>query len=248
MPRSCISVEPQNPKPLRRIVPTNPGLLELVRAKREWSWRPTPEELRAGFRGWHQRGYLPHFDAPHVTQMVTFMLADSFPVSRRGEWEPILREKDGSAKRKRLEAWLDRGHGECWLRRQGIAAVVEEVLLEGNETEFQMQAWVIMPNHVHLVVDIRDVPLAKLIGAWKGKSSRLANLALKRHGAFWQEDYYDTLIRDGEHLAKAVRYTEQNPSKAAFVKEPREWCWSSARRRDEYGRLPWQRQREEREL
>lgn len=180
--------------------------------------------------------------------MVTFMLADSFPVSRRAEWGPILTEPDESAKRQRLEAWLDRGPGECWLRQQEIAAVVEQILLEGNETDFLMQAWVIMPNHVHLVVDVWDVPLAKLVGAWKGKSSRLSNLALGRRGSFWQEDYFDTIIRDGEQLAKAIRYTEQNPAKAAFAKDPRDWLWSSARQRDEYARLPWQRSRPEREL
>ena len=72
------------PKRSLRVLPTNVGLLELIRAKRESSWKPSIEELKKGFRGWHQRGYLPHFDAPNVTQMVTFMLADSFPVTRRG--------------------------------------------------------------------------------------------------------------------------------------------------------------------
>ena len=75
----------QSPDTLRRTPPQNVGLLELIRAKREWCWKPSLEELRQGFRGWHQRGYLPHFDAPNVTQMVTFMLADSFPVNRRAE-------------------------------------------------------------------------------------------------------------------------------------------------------------------
>ena len=93
----------------RRQVPRNIGLLELIQAKREWHWRPSIAELRSGFRGWHQRGYLPHFDAPNVTQMVTYMLADSFPVTRRAEWEPILREPDDSSKRRKLEEWLDRG-------------------------------------------------------------------------------------------------------------------------------------------
>lgn len=69
--------EPDQP---RRTVPTNIGLLQLVRAKREWHWRPSIEDLRKGFRGWHQRGYLPHFDAPGVHQIITFMLVDSFPV------------------------------------------------------------------------------------------------------------------------------------------------------------------------
>jgi len=97
-----------------------------------------------------------------------------------------------------------------------------------------------MPNHVHLVVDVWDVPLAKLINAWKGKSSRLANAFLRRSGKFWQEDYYDTLVPDEGHLKRAIRYTEQNPVKAFLVKAAREWLRSSARHRDEYERLPWQ--------
>ena len=97
----------ESPKSIRRTPPKNVGLLELIRAKRERDWKPSVEELKNGFRGWHQRGYLPHFDAPGVTQFVTFQLHDSFPVTRRAEWETILRERDDSAKRKKLEAWLD---------------------------------------------------------------------------------------------------------------------------------------------
>jgi REP element-mobilizing transposase RayT len=225
--------------------PNNLSLLQLIRAKREWCWKPSIEELRKGFRGWHQRGYLPHFDAPDVTQMVTFMLANSFPVSRRAEWEPILRDPDPSLKRRKLEQWLDRGHGECWLRRHDVACLVERALLESNGRDFQMHAWVIMPNHVHLVVDVWDMPLAKLVGGWKGKSSRLANELLKRRGLFWQAEYFDTIIRDGKHRAKAIRYTEHNPSKAMLVKDPHDWPCSSARLRDAYCRLPWQRDEHE---
>ena len=98
-----------------------------------------------------------------------------------------------------------------------------------------------MPNHVHLVVDVLHVPLAKLINGWKGRSSRKANKLLGRRGQFWQEDYYDTLIRDEAHLKRAIRYTEQNPAKAYLTKAACEWPWSSARHRDEYERLPSQR-------
>ena len=101
-----------------------------------------------------------------------------------------------------------------------------------------MQGWVVMPNHVHLVVDVRDVPLVKLINGWKGRSSREANKLLGRRGAFWKEDYYDTLIRDEAHLKRAIRYTEQNPVKAYLARTAREWPWSSAGKRDEYERLP----------
>ena len=228
------------PKSVRRSPPKSPGLLELIRAKRERNWKPSGEELKQGFRGWHQRGYLPHFDAPGVTQFVTFQLNDSFPVTRRAEWEVIPREPDDSTQRKKLEAWLDRGHGECWLRQRKMAELVERVLLEADGHDYRLQAWVIMPNHVHLVVDVWEVPLAKLMSGWKGKSSRLANVLLCRSGKFWQEDYYDTLIRDEPHLKRAVRYTEQNPMKAFLAKAAREWPWSSARHRDTYERLPWQ--------
>jgi len=218
----------------------NPGLLELIRSKREWHWKPSPAEMKKGFRGWHQRGYLPHFDAPGVTQFVTFQLDDSFPIARRAEFEAILNEPDDSAKRRKLEGWLDRGHGECWLRCADVAELVENILLEADGREYRMQAWVVMPNHAHLLVDVWDVPLVKLINGWKGRSARAANKLLSRVGAFWQVDYYDTLIRDEAHLRKTIRYTEQNPVKACLAKCARDWRWSSARRRDEYERLPWQ--------
>ncbi len=176
-----------------------------------------------------------------MTQFVTFQLHDSFPVTRRAEFEAILKGPEDSAKRRKFEAWLNRGHGECWLRRQDVAELVGQTLLAADGRDYRVQAWVVMPNHVHLVVDVWDVPLAKLINGWKGKSSRLVNVLLNRSGKFWREDYYDTLIRDESHLKRAIRYTEQNPVKALLTKAARDWLWSSARHRDEYERLPWQR-------
>lgn len=171
---------------------------------------------------------------------MTFQLDNSFPVKRRGEWETILHEPDTSAKRKKLEAWLDRGQGECWLRRRDVAELVEQTLLDSDGHDYRIQAWVVMQNHVHLVVEVWDKPLAEIIKQWKGKSARLANMQLRRTGRFWQPDYYDTVVRDEEHMARAVRYTEQNPVKAFLTNTAREWPWSSARHRDERERLPWQ--------
>src|SRR6185503_18074979 len=208
----------ESSKPIRPTVPKKLGLLELIRAKRERDWKPSIAELKAGFRGWHQRGYLPHFDAPGVTQFVTFQLQDAFPVARRPELEAILKEHDESTRRRKLEAWLDRGYGQSWLRRREVAELVEKILLEADGSDYRMQAWIVMPNHVHLVVDVWDVPLVKLSNKWKGRSSREANELLGRRGAFWQEDYYDTLIRDEAHLKRAIRYIEQNPTKAFLAK------------------------------
>jgi REP element-mobilizing transposase RayT len=229
-----------SPQATHRYFPKSVGLLELIRAKREWTWKPSVEELRKGFRGWHQRGYLPHFDAPGVTQFITFQLHDSFPITRREEFEADLKEADDSAKRRKIEAWLDRGHGKSWLSDPAIADLVEKAVLSCDGKTYRLHAWAMMPNHVHLVVEVWEVPLAKLINNWKGSSARAANQLLSRTGPFWQKDYFDALVRDEAHLKRAIRYTENNPTKAHLVKTALDWKWSSARHRDKFDRLPWQ--------
>src|SRR2546430_2432561 len=74
------------PKGRRFGPPHNPGLRELVAGKRRWSPPPKREDAVRGFRGWHERGYLPHQDAPGLIQFVTFHLVDSFPTAVRSEW------------------------------------------------------------------------------------------------------------------------------------------------------------------
>jgi len=232
MPDPSASVPPRRRRP-----PNKPGLRRLIEGKRHWHYSPDAEARRLGFRGWHERGYLPHFDAPGVTQLLTINLVDAFPVTRHAEWEPILRLADKSARRRQLEAWLDRGHGECWLGKPKVAELVESTLLADHRRIYELRAWVIMPNHIHLVVDVWRTPLSVLVKQWKGATSRQANGALGRSGQFWQEDYWDTLIRDADQLGKAVRYVENNPTEAKMVRDPKAWKWSSARRRDTYGRL-----------
>jgi putative transposase len=231
--------EPNQPE--RTGPPCNPGLKKFIETKRQWHYRPDTEAKQRGFLGWHERGYLPHFDAPGVAQFVTFMLSDSFPITRRHEWESALNESDESLRRRKLEAWLDRGHGDCWLRAPEVAELVERIVRAEDGRTYQLRAWVLMPNHIHLVVDVWQAPLSRLLYLWKGRSSREANRVLNRQGPFWEREYFDTFIKDAVHLGKAIRYTESNPVKAGLVRDPREFLWSSARWRDEYGRLPSER-------
>ena len=65
-------------------------LRRLVAGKNEWGEPLSAEDKARGFRGWHERGYLPHCDQPGLTQFVTFRLWDSMPASRKGEWEHLL--------------------------------------------------------------------------------------------------------------------------------------------------------------
>jgi len=85
--------------------PSNPGLRQLVQSKRVYDHRLNDKDRDAGFRGWHERGYLPHYDVPNVTQLVTINLADSFPVKRRAEWQVFLSLPDKAETGRQIEAW-----------------------------------------------------------------------------------------------------------------------------------------------
>lgn len=217
--------------------PYNPGVRELVEGKRKWSRQLAKGDVERGFLGWHESGYLPHRDEPGLVQFVTFRLGDAFPAALRSEWEGLLKIEDDRKRRLKLEAYLDSGCGECYLRRDEIAAMVERSLLFRHDIQYDLRAWVVMPNHVHLVFRVQDVPMWQLVDAWKGYTAREANKILGRKGQFWQEGYWDTYMRDQEHEAKTRRYIENNPVKAKLVTFAKEWPWSSARFRDGYQRL-----------
>src|SRR5438046_9352462 len=106
------------------------------------------------------------------------MLHDVFPVTRRPEWEGILNEPDDSERRRKLEAWLDRGHGQCWLRQPSVAELVEQTLLAEHRRLYALQAWALTPNHLAVVVDVWKAHLHLLLNKWKGATGRRRNRAL----------------------------------------------------------------------
>jgi REP element-mobilizing transposase RayT len=217
--------------------PINPGVRDLVAGKRAWSKPLAQDAIQRGFSGWHENGYLPHRDEPDLTQFVTFRLGDALPVELRSEWEGLLNIENDRRRRIELEAYLDRGRGECLLRRPDIAAEVEGSLLFRHDLDYELKAWVIMPNHVHLLFRVQDIPMSQLVDAWKGFTAKAANRILGRKGRFWQEGYWDTYMRGEDHELRTRRYIENNPTKAKLATFPREWSWSSARFRDAFGRL-----------
>jgi len=217
--------------------PYNPGVRDLVRGKREWSRPLSQEDIEHGFLGWHEGGYLPHRDEPGLVQFVTFRLADAFPEELRVEWGSLLKIEDDRVRRIELEAYLDRGRGECHLRQPEVAKLVEDSLPFRHGVQYDLRAWVVMPNHVHLLFQVQDVPMWRLVDAWKGYTAKAANKVLGRKGKFWHDGYWDTYMRDGEHERRTRRYIENNPTKARLVASPQHWPWSSARFRDAYERL-----------
>ena len=155
-------------------------LRQLVAGKQQWSEPLSEEDKARGFLGWHERGHLPHCDRPGLIQFVTFRLADSMPAERRGEWEHLLAIEDEREQRRKLEEYLDRGIGACRLRHERVAAFTEKALLFHHGKRFELLAWVVMPNHVHGLLRIGQVPLAKIVQNWKSIVAVEANRLLGR--------------------------------------------------------------------
>src|SRR5437899_177874 len=131
-----------------------PELKKLIEGKRKWSEPLRSEEKEKGFKGWYASKNLPHFDSPGAQQFITYRLDDSMPVERRGEWEALLKIEDSLEKRKKIEAYLDRGLGACHLRNPRIAEVVQGNLWHHDGLKYRLLAWVLIPNHFHPLIEV----------------------------------------------------------------------------------------------
>ena len=130
---------------------------------------------------------------------------------------------------RRIDAELDKGAtGPLWLRDPNIARYTEEAILRGEELgHYDLDSYVVMPNHVHVLLWPRQ-PLARITGGIKGVSARQANAVLKRRGMhFWEDESYDHWVRDENELERIRDYIERNPVSAGLVKSPEDWPWSS---------------------
>jgi REP element-mobilizing transposase RayT len=167
---------------------------------------------------------MPHWEESAGSYFVTFRLADSLPQQALLRIKAEIREgKDTrNTKAKKLERYLDQGCGACFLAQPKIAESVATTLRAFDGVRYRHFAWCVMPNHVHAVLQPHEpFELASILHSWKSYSAQIANQALGRKGSFWQREYYDRLIRDGNELGRAISYTAANPLKAGL----RDWKW-----------------------
>jgi putative transposase len=193
-----------------------------------------------GVPEWYSRGYLPHRDCAHLLQSITFRLADSLPQLELIQLEQKLlllpEVRRDIEKRKRIEHWLDAGMGCCALRNPEAAAFVQNALLHFDGDRYRILAWVIMPNHVHALIDPQE-PVSKSIQGWKSFTARWLLKHNERLGLgipdphhVWMREYWDRFIHDDDHLRAVIDYIHHNPVKAGLCREPADWPWSSASR------------------
>jgi REP element-mobilizing transposase RayT len=179
-------------------------------------------------RGWHDRGYLPHFDAGAIVQTVTFRLADSLPREYYEKAASIV----SNAKERFffLEKGIDQGRGDCVLTNPINASIVRTALGYFDGERYRLLAWAIMPIHLHAMIEpIQGYSLGGIVHSWKSYTANQINKGAKKR--LWAPGYFDRYVRDEEHYANARFYIENNPVKARLVEKPEDWLYSSAAKR-----------------
>jgi REP element-mobilizing transposase RayT len=135
-----------------------------------------------------------------------------------------------------IDRELDRAvDGPRWPLDERVAqCVVDTLRIRERELGlYQLRAWVLMMNHVHILIYPR-AKLSRITKAVKNFSARQGNALLGRTGQpFWQDESYDHWVRSQAELEKIVRYIEENPVAAGLVERAENWRWSSAFRMPE---------------
>jgi REP element-mobilizing transposase RayT len=196
----------------------------------------------------YYRRRLPHYQPKDSILFATFRLTNSLPKEiiaqlhqERDEREKEIQKESNLEKRLSLieeeqrryfghfDSYLDRISTEIrWLENANIAKLVYDAILFYNTTEYDVIAFCIMPNHVHLVADMKhkNVPLHNILKRIKTFTALKSNLILNRSRQFWQNENYDHVVRDGNELTRIITYVIENPVKAGLCKKWEDWKWT----------------------
>ncbi len=189
-------------------------------------------------------GHLPHWTQSGATYFITYRTCDSISkvamhriLRMRDEWlahhginasrpqwhrQLVKLSNQQQATFRRMfgiefENELDQLSGECLLGKNGISQIVADSLHHFNGERYCLGSFVIMPNHVHLLVCVfPEFNMLDQCYGWKHFQSHEINRALSRSGHFFQSESFDHLVRDDEHFWKFRRYISDNPTKAGL--------------------------------
>ena len=184
-------------------------------------------------------GHLPHWYQAGVSYFVTFRTEDSIPhgilrrwhaerarwlqqhgiVASSATWKAELAELPKNSRKEFHERfsqeymeYLDRGWGACALRHPKSAKIVSDSLMHFDGERYNMGDFVVMPNHVHLLVCLLgEVGILEQCYSWKKFTAGKINQLLGTSGRFWQEESFDHLVRSPEQFQAIQRYIAANP-------------------------------------
>ena len=213
--------------------------------------RKSPRSERLGYKSFYRRN-LPHIQPVDADLFVTFHLAGSLPqkvlaqMAEERRWrEEIQSRIDVPSKpalpdlaRRHfavLEKYLDTARvGPTWLADSRVADLVSAALHYRDGNVYRLDAFSIMPNHVHsvfrpLMRNEQPYSLSSIMHSLKRITAKQANAVLRRTGPFWARESFDHYIREGAERKRIIKYVLQNPVKAGLAKRWQDWPWNYVR-------------------
>ena len=168
------------------------------------------------------RRRLPHRYGVGEPIFITFRLYGSLPPGREFRGGRLESGKAFVCMDRLLEEYRS---GPTYLRLAAIAQILADRIRQGADRDYELHAWVVMPNHAHLLIIPRvNVPI--LLRRLKGGSARKANKLLGQTGRpFWQDESYDHLVRDANEFHRIESYILQNPVRAGLAQSAEEYPW-----------------------
>lgn len=213
------------------------GTLPVTITQGDTGYLPVTPEPSNEIKDWHRRFHsVPHRENKAL-QSITFRLYDSLPkeVIEEIKRKLDINEDDSSCDsiqyqrlRQKIAEFEDAGYGQCFLRDERIAAIMQDSLKHFDGERYQLICWCIMPNHVHVLIEVNEGwSLSRIMHGWRSYTAKEANRILGRTGKFWMEEYYDRYIRDDNHLQKTINYILNNPANAGLDGWPWVGEWST---------------------
>jgi putative transposase len=172
------------------------------------------------------RRRLPHFHSVGQPTFITWRFHGSLPANRT-----FLSVTTHGKAFLVMDRILDSGcTGPLYLRIPEIAKMIVDAIHYRAEDlkHYQLHAYVVMPNHVHLLITPL-VPVSKIMHSLKKGTAREGNRILSLTGQpFWQDESYDRLVRNDLEFERIAYYVESNPVKAGLAATAEDFLWSSA--------------------
>lgn len=107
--------------------------------------------------------------------------------------------------------------------------VINSLIWARDEGWWRILGFTIMPNHYHLVLGLGEIKtLSDAIAGVNKYTARRINEYLGKRGAFWEEGFYDHVLRDREDFDRVLTYTHWNPVRSGLVDVPETWPYSTA--------------------
>ena len=202
------------------------------------------------YKSFYKRN-LPHYQLRDTYYFITFTLAFSLSQNlinklkqEKEAYELIYSKLSDTEKnefklsyhRKKYDYLEDYFHkaDQCvnYLKNSEIADIVIKSLHYFDKVRYDLSAYCIMPNHVHLIIkpykenEDKPCPLQKIMHSIKSFTANQSNKTLNKTGQFWNHENYDHLIRDENDFYNCLQYVINNPVKAKLVNDWKEWKYT----------------------